>query len=819
MQNRTTNAPVEHFLFRIPGYGLDHQTGAIVNLLVDLGFKEHIGASNPYDYPEFVSIVNAIKGYLLEYPNEVDFWEILNKNLVTALLTQTIPTVFGVEYHLEQVVDSLKVALEVRPGSSLVNFPRASVVTGSPLSGGGIDFDQSFSFAIPDYGLDHQGGAIVDILVNLDFKEDIALTNPYEYPEFVSIVNFIKNYLVSYPNETDFWEILNKNLVTALLTQTIPTTFGVEYHLQEVVDALSVDIKVEAGSSLVNYPRESEVKGSPVSGGGIDFDQSFSFAIPDYGLDHQNGAIVDIMVDLDFKENIALNDPFEYPEFVSIVNFIKNYLVNYPNEGDFWEILNKNLVTALLTETIPTTFGVEYHLEEVVDALTVDIQVEQGSSLVNYPRSSKVTGSPLGGDGIDFDQSFAFSILDYGLDHQGGAIVDLHVDLQFKEDIGLENPFDYPEFVSVVNYIKNYLVTYPNEIDFWEVVNKNLARSLMTETIPTTFGVEYHLQDVVDSLAVDIEVKSGSSLVNYPRASSVVQGSVVDAVVTLEIPQLAVREDGDNNLIYTFKRIGDLRESLSVGYNVAGTATLGSDYSGISALAGSISFAAGSPTATLSLNPAADLEEESGETVTVTLAGGAGYTVGTATALTVTIQNDDVSSARNYRLAAGDSSLVLVGNNPIQAIGNELDNTIIGNARANTIYGLQGADTLTGGGSRDRDTFAYRSLAESRLGEGGSFDQITDYRRIDRIVAPPQVLASRLFRSLGEASEAEAAAIADVLTPARFRANAAAAFTVDGQIGTFVALNDHRAGYQAESDAIVFLQNYQINALNSVAVV
>jgi hypothetical protein len=52
--------------------------------------------------------------------------------------------------------------------------------------------DERFAFAIPDYGLDHQTGAIVDILVDLDFKQDVGASDPYAYPEFVSIVNFIK---------------------------------------------------------------------------------------------------------------------------------------------------------------------------------------------------------------------------------------------------------------------------------------------------------------------------------------------------------------------------------------------------------------------------------------------------------------------------------------------------------------------------------------------------------------------------------------------------------------------------------------------------
>jgi hypothetical protein len=526
MKSLALQSPEERFAFRIPDYGLDHQGGAIVDIAVDLDFKKDVGVEDPFAYPEFVSIANFIKDYLVAYPNETDFWEILNRNLVTELLTQTIPTTFGVSYQLDQLVDALTVDINVAAGSSLVGFPRRSQVVGAP-SGGTIDFDEAFSFEILDYGLDHQGGAIVDIFVDLDFKKDVAVEDPFAYPEFVSIVNVIKDYLVTYPNETDFWEILNRNLVTELLSGTIPTTFGVEYELDELVDALTVDIQVEAGSSLVTFNRASEVVGSPRAGV-IDFEESFRFSIDDYGLDHQGGAIVDIKVDLDFKKDVGVEDPFAYPEFVSIVDFIKDYLVAYPNETDFWEILNKNLVAELLTQPIPTTFGVEYQLDRLVDALTVDIEVQAGSSLVDYNRVSGVTGSP-GVAGIDFDESFGFEILDYGLDHQGGAIVDILVEMQFKEGVGAVNPFDYPEFVSIVDFVKDYLVAYPNETDFWEILNKNLVDALLTDTIPTTFGVEYHLADVVDTLTVDIQVQPGSSLVNFPRASTVSQSVDVGA--------------------------------------------------------------------------------------------------------------------------------------------------------------------------------------------------------------------------------------------------------------------------------------------------
>ncbi|ERT05000.1 PEP-CTERM -sorting domain protein, partial [Lyngbya aestuarii BL J] len=103
--------------------------------------------------------------------------------------------------------------------------------------------------------------------------------------------------------------------------------------------------------------------------------------------------VIDLVASYDYVEGIGIDDPFEYPEFTQISNYIDDFLVNYPNETDFWEILNKNLVTELLTEPIPTEFGFDYQLGEVLDSLTVDMGVQSGSGDVFIPRSSIVTGT------------------------------------------------------------------------------------------------------------------------------------------------------------------------------------------------------------------------------------------------------------------------------------------------------------------------------------------------------------------------------------------------------------------------------------------
>ncbi|WP_242046789.1 Calx-beta domain-containing protein [Calothrix parietina] len=122
----------------------------------------------------------------------------------------------------------------------------------------------------------------------------------------------------------------------------------------------------------------------------------------------------------------------------------------------------------------------------------------------------------------------------------------------------------------------------------------------------------------------------------------------VPSSITLAVSPSSVLEDGTANLVYTFTRTGSTTNALTVNYNVAGTATLNTDYTqsgaaSFTATTGTITFAAGASTATLTVNPTADTTFEANETVALTLATGTGYTIGTTTAVTGTITNDDPS--------------------------------------------------------------------------------------------------------------------------------------------------------------------------------
>ncbi|MCZ8242281.1 MAG: hypothetical protein O9323_10995, partial [Microcystis sp. LE19-131.1A] len=141
-----------------------------------------------------------------------------------------------------------------------------------------------------------------------------------------------------------------------------------------------------------------------------------------------------------------------------------------------------------------------------------------------------------------------------------------------------------------------------------------------------------------------------------------------DTSVTLAVSPSSVTEDGTTNLVYTFTRSGVTTNALTVNYTLGGTATLNTDYTR-TGTTNTVTFAAGSSTATVIVDPTADTTVEPNETVILTLATGTGYTVGTPNAATGTINNDDFSqlSINDITVVEGQNSnaiLTVTVNNP-----------------------------------------------------------------------------------------------------------------------------------------------------------
>ena len=118
-----------------------------------------------------------------------------------------------------------------------------------------------------------------------------------------------------------------------------------------------------------------------------------------------------------------------------------------------------------------------------------------------------------------------------------------------------------------------------------------------------------------------------------------------DNAVSVAVSPLTTTEDGATNLVYTFTR-GDSSGELTVNFSIGGTATFNTDYTQTGAATftpptGTVTFADGSLTATVTIDPSADLTVEPDETVILTVTAGAGYTVGVPASATGTITNDD----------------------------------------------------------------------------------------------------------------------------------------------------------------------------------
>ncbi len=111
----------------------------------------------------------------------------------------------------------------------------------------------------------------------------------------------------------------------------------------------------------------------------------------------------------------------------------------------------------------------------------------------------------------------------------------------------------------------------------------------------------------------------------------------------------SVLEDSPAVLTFDFTRSGDVSTAETVNFAVGGTATFSSDYTQtgattFSSTTGTVAFAAGATTATVTIHVTDDILFEADETVILTVTSGSTYLVGTPTSATSTILNDDSSA-------------------------------------------------------------------------------------------------------------------------------------------------------------------------------
>jgi Ca2+-binding RTX toxin-like protein len=264
-------------------------------------------------------------------------------------------------------------------------------------------------------------------------------------------------------------------------------------------------------------------------------------------------------------------------------------------------------------------------------------------------------------------------------------------------------------------------------------------------------------------------------------------------------PQSVDKVEGflDNTpFTFTVTRTGDLSVASSAQWAVAGPGSNpvdGIDFRGKALPSGTVSFAAGEATKTITVQVTADRVQENDERFSVTLATPTGATITTDTALG-TIRNDDL-------------------------LGTTANDTIAGSSRADYIDGLAGQDTLTGGGGADR--FGFR-FGQSRI---RTPDRITDFRfgqdEISLLNGQGQLLPAPLAfsRAADNSSATSLAALANaVFADANGRArgnqplaaNAAALVRSSNAAiaGTYLLINDSNAARSLTGDLLIDITGF-----------
>lgn len=103
---------------------------------------------------------------------------------------------------------------------------------------------EEFSFLLKDFRMDHQGQAN-NLNISLSYRYAANITKA-DYPDFRWLAKDVETFLSSYPNEDDYWEIVNKQITALLLKK------------YRGVAAVTCEIKVDP-TSVVPYTRSSRV--------------------------------------------------------------------------------------------------------------------------------------------------------------------------------------------------------------------------------------------------------------------------------------------------------------------------------------------------------------------------------------------------------------------------------------------------------------------------------------------------------------------------------------------------------------------------------
>jgi hypothetical protein len=201
--------------FLIEQYPIHHQGANKLNITLSCTLKASYGDSNFIDHainnpdnpdnldqvaaPDSLMVYHQITDFLRSYPNEKDYWEIVNRNLTEAILAKN------------SMVASVTATLEVLP-TQQAPYTRSTTVTHSDNG----TMLESWSFITGQVTVQRQGEHKLNLRVKYRYRDGLSGA---DYPNFIPIYARIEQFLSAYGRPTDSWETVNRNLVNTVLQE------------------------------------------------------------------------------------------------------------------------------------------------------------------------------------------------------------------------------------------------------------------------------------------------------------------------------------------------------------------------------------------------------------------------------------------------------------------------------------------------------------------------------------------------------------------------------------------------------------------------
>ncbi|MFN6247980.1 putative Ig domain-containing protein, partial [Microcystis sp.] len=284
----------------------------------------------------------------------------------------------------------------------------------------------------------------------------------------------------------------------------------------------------------------------------------------------------------------------------------------------------------------------------------------------------------------------------------------------------------------------------------------------------------------------------------------------------LSINDITVVEGKDNHAILTVTVHNPNPQQITVNYTTTPIdATANVDYT---SQTGTLTIAANTATATISIPILNDNLNEPDEVFTVTLSNPVNATINPDEAIGQVIITDTLQSAITRTLPNNVENLRLIGTNNINGTGNAGNNNITGNSGINQINGGAGIDTLTGG--LGADTFIFQ-FGQSTI---SASDRITDFAinsdKIDLLTQGGTATSapSNFSRAANSTVTTLQNLVNQVFTDANgattgnqeLAVNSAALVQVTtGAIaGTYLVINDSAAGFQSSNDLLINITGF-----------